>query len=293
MSWHYPSGTSQLWGAIIVTVLVGFGIMFALLQAPPRMRRWVVGAATFVAGAIYVAYYLWPKAQGRGPTDLPVGMKESVGFWLQDAVAQVGDISQTLTVFLLGLGIYSLVHIHSKRLFRMQKDWSFSLVLLISMAVMIGFGYYNYWLTNYSSESIALQDYAGWHWPTYFTDFLFDGLLQQMDAAMFSIIAFYILSAAFRAFRVRSVEATILLSAALIIMLGIMGAVEYKWNSGVDAIAHGNAFIQNFELTEITKWISNTIQTSSLRALDFGVGLGALAMGLRLWLSLERGGISS
>jgi hypothetical protein len=46
----------------------------------------------------------------------------------------------------------------------------------------------------------------------------------------------------------------------------------------------------NFTLTEIAKWIKDTFQTSSLRGIDFGVGIGALAMGLRLWLSLERQG---
>jgi hypothetical protein len=37
-------------------------------------------------------------------------------------------------------------------------------------------------------------------------------------------------------------------------------------------------------------WLRNTFQVPSIRGIDFGVGIGALAMGLRLWLSLERTG---
>jgi hypothetical protein len=118
-------------------------------------------------------------------------------------------------------------------------------------------------------------------------------MLQQMDAAMFSLIAFFILSAAYRAFRARSVEATVLLMAALIVILSLMGALSSLWGSGVDVIAgknHPNSFVENFQLATIAKWIKDTLQTSSIRGLDFGVGIGLLAMALRLWLSLEQMG---
>jgi hypothetical protein len=116
-------------------------------------------------------------------------------------------------------------------------------------------------------------------------------MLQQMDAAMFSLIAFFILSAAYRAFRVRSVEATILLATALLFIVSLMGIVEPLWNqiSGTDP----SSFRYNFSLTSISSWMTRSVQTPSIRAIDFGIGIGALAMGLRLWLSLEKAGTSS
>jgi hypothetical protein len=277
------NGSTNLWLGIFGALVFGFGMMAAFMAAPTRLRRPIVATFTFVAGLVYVAYFFWPTAQDRKPTELPLNFHESVAFWLQDAVTTVGGVANILTAFLLGLGIYSLLRIHFRRLVAMQKDWFFSLVLLLSMLAMIIVGYWNWHVVKFVPNGTQLTAF----------DFLFNGLLQQMDAAMFSIIAFYILSAAYRAFRVRSVEATVLLSAALIVMLSLMGAVEYMWNQGVHGMLGNGAFSDNFTLTEISKWIRDTFQNSGLRALDFGVGLGALAMGLRLWLSLERGGVSS
>jgi len=48
----------------------------------------------------------------------------------------------------------------------------------------------------------------------------FRGFLTSLNATMFSLIAFYIVSAAYRAFRVRSVEAGVMMITAAIIMLG-------------------------------------------------------------------------
>jgi len=291
--WSAPNGSTKLWGLLAGTVIVGIILTFVLMQAPPRARRYIIGVFTFLSGLIYVMYFFWPTPQSRGPNDLPVGFQETIGFWLQDAVTAVGDLSNTLTAFLLGLGIYSLLRIHSKRLFSGHKDSFFSAILLFSMVLMIVFGYWDWYDNKFAADAAQYQFEAHWHWWNYANYFLFDGLLQQMDAAMFSIIAFYILSAAYRAFRIRSVEATVLLATALIVMLSLMGAVEFFWNNGVDSLGHGNLFMDNFKLTEISKWIRDTFQNSGLRALDFGVGLGALAMGLRLWLSLERGGVSA
>src|SRR2546421_127936 len=98
--WSAPNGSAGLWGGIAATVIFGF----------------IIGVFTFFAGLLYVLYFFWPTPQSRGPSDLPAGPVETVSFWLQDAVAAVGDLSNTLTAFLLGLGIYSLVRIHSKRM---------------------------------------------------------------------------------------------------------------------------------------------------------------------------------
>ncbi|HVL38280.1 MAG TPA: hypothetical protein VM328_02705 [Fimbriimonadaceae bacterium] len=290
-----PPGSTELWIKIGLALVFGFGMMIAFMAAPTRARRPIVATFTFLAGLFWVLYYLWPTAANRSPDDIPRDLSESVAFWLEDAVPIVGGFANILTAFLLGLGIYSLVRIHSKKLAKMQKDWPFSLVLLLSMVFMVVFGYMDWYQRKIAEGGSRFELPENWGLVQYGKDLFFDGLLQQMDAAMFSLIAFFILSAAYRAFRIRSVEATILLSAALIVLLSLLGGVEFFWNERIRDVTGGNPdhFANNFTLTSVAAWIRGTFQTPSLRAIEFGIGIGALAMGLRLWLSLERGGVSS
>jgi len=178
----------------------------------------------------------------------------------------------------------------------MQKDWFFNFVLFGSSLIMVFVGYLD-WASRQGPNGPKLDDAANWMRINYAFDFFFQGALQQMDAAMFSIIAFFILSAAYRAFRIRSIEATVLLATALVVMLSLMGAVTNAWQGGIDHLAGApqnlhaqDAFVQNFSLDTIRTWLTNTVQTPSIRGIDFGIGIGSLAMGLRLWLSLERTG---
>ncbi len=300
--WNAPHGSGELWIKIFLAFAAGIALIFGLMAAPARMRRPIVSVFTFVGGLFYVLYYVWPAPVDRQPTEAPLNAAESMGFWLTDALPVVAKFSNVLSGFLLGLGIFSLLRVHGRRLFKMQKDWFFSLVLILSIVLMVVVGYWD-WMTRLGENSSRLQDPAKWTSINVARDFVFDGMLQQMDAAMFSLIAFYILSAAYRAFRIRSIEATILLATALIVILSLMGAVEYLWGQGIasmagyggDAVAmnEANSFANNFTLTTIRGWIQSTVQTPSIRAIDWGIGIGALAMGLRLWLSLERTGGSS
>ena len=289
--WSAPNGSNRLWIALALCVVAGFGLILALIGAPVRARRPIVAFFTFLAGGFYVLYYFWPRTIDRQPTDLPRNGLEGVSFFLEDAMPVVANFTNILAGFLLGLGIYSLWRVHGRKLAKMQKDWFFSFVLLASSIVMVVIGYVD-WAGRQGPAGPKLDDPANWHAINYAKDFLFEGFLQQMDAAMFSIIAFFILSAAYRAFRIRSIEATVLLASALVVMLSLMGAVTNAWQGGIDTMAHHDpaSFAQNFSLDAVRGWLTNNVQTPSIRGIDFGIGIGSLAMGLRLWLSLEKTG---
>lgn len=293
--WSDPSGSNELRLKLILAFLGGLALVFALTRIPTRSRRPIVVTATFLAGLYWVAYFLWPTPFNRQPNDLPLNAVEGVAFWLEDAKPVVGTFANILTAFLLGLGVYSILRIHLGRFFKRQRDWGFSLVLLISLFAMVFFGYVDWYQTEYGPQKALLVNPANWGLIQYGRDLLFDGLLQEMDAAMFSLIAFFILSAAYRAFRIRSIEATILLATALIVMLSLMGAVDYVSSNLINNVTGNNpdSFLNNLKLGEIARWLQQNVQSPGLRAIDFGIGIGALAMGLRLWLSLEKGGVSA
>jgi hypothetical protein len=289
--WNGANGSTDLWIKIVVALVLGIASIFALMAAPARVRRPIVVFVTFISGLFYVLYYFWPRPIDKDAGEIPQAGVEAVSFWFSDALTVVADFTIILSGLLLGLGIYSLLRVHGRRLIKLQKDWGFSAVLILSMVLMVIFGYGD-WLSRRGEAGSRLAEQANWGPVNYASDFLFDGLLQQMDAAMFSLIAFFILSAAYRAFRIRSIEATILLATALIMILSLMGAVQYMSNQAIESVAGPNpdAFARNFSLTAVAGWISTNIQTPAIRVIDIGIGIGALAMGLRLWLSLEKSG---
>ena len=279
---------------IFVTIIVGVIGVMLLMRVPTRARRPIVWTFTFLSGSFYVIYFLWPEPVNPGANDIPRNFVEGGGFFMHDALPKVADIANVLTYLLLCLGIYSLVSIHLKRWMKKQKDWAFSVVLLLSMLAMVGVGYADYIQKEFQDPEGKLTRAENWGTVNYIYDLLFDGLIQQMDAAMFSMIAFFILSAAYRAFRIRSVEATVMMASALILMLSLMGAVDFFWTGLLDRATGENPahFLNNFRLDVVAGWVKSYMQIPAIRALDFGVGLGALAMGLRIWLGLERGGVS-
>lgn len=299
--WAEPAGSTALFLKIGVGLVIGIAMIFLLTMLPAQARRPLVVSVTFLAGLFWVMLWLWPSPQDRGPNDLPVGFTEQVGFWLADTTGEIGNVSNILTAFLLTLGVFSLFRMHITRLVKKQKNWFFSGVLLIAAVAMTIAGYWD-WVTelglqktNPERAALLATDQSSWYTARYARDFLFDGLLQIMDAAMFSIIAFYILSAAYRAFRIRSIEATILLASALLVMLNLLGLAEFYWSQGVNVLTGNDpaSFWNNLKLSEISGFIRQNLQSPGLRAIDFGIGIGMLAMALRLWLGLERGGVSS
>lgn len=292
--WNAPNGSAKLWIGIVVAFLAGVALIFGLMNAPTNLRRPIVAGFTFLSGLFYVLYWIYPSPVAREADSAPRNALESFSFWLTDAQPRVADFTNIIGGTLIGLGIYSLLRIHLRRLLKAQKDWGYSAVLIVALVLMTIFGYAD-WIQRQSPEGGQLPYIAGpgWGIAQYGRDLLFDGLLQNMDAAMFSVIAFYILSAAYRAFRARSVEATILLITALIVLLSLMGLVEFYWNKVVVGGLTGGdpqSVANNLKLSSIAKWLKDNIQTPSIRGIDFGVGVGLLAMALRLWLSLEKMG---
>jgi hypothetical protein len=185
---------------------------------------------------------------------------------------RVSDWATILQAFALGLGIYSLLTVHLKNIALKRTGWGNSLTLIIAIVAM-------------ASTYIA-KDYVKTGPVVQFNDVLYNGLMKSLDATMFSIIAFYIVSAAYRAFRIRSVEATILLVAAALVMLGNVpiGQALTNW------IPKGPTDVAgNFRIENIAQWILKRASSPATMAIDFGLGVGALATALRLWLSLEKG----
>jgi len=208
------------------------------------MKKTLPLVLAFVFGVIYVIQYYVP---GYAST------------WLANKTAEWGIV---LGFFIYPLAIYSFLYYHLIKIVRKAPKWQYSIITIVAMAGMIFAGFYVNWATNAKS----LGD------PDYIFQRLYDYLLVPLEATMFSLLAFYIASAAARAFRARNVEATLLLITAVVIMLS--------------RVTIGQAMLA--QLPAIGDWILDWPNTAARRAILIGIGLGGAATALKILLGIER-----
>ncbi len=98
---------------------------------------------------------------------------------------------------------------------------------------------------------------------------------------MYALLAFFIASASYRAFRAKNVDATILLTAAGIILLGrtFLGALITSW------MPESLSF---FKIDNLAIWLMTFPNTAGQRAIMIGIALGVVSMSLRIIVGIER-----
>jgi cytochrome bd-type quinol oxidase subunit 2 len=161
-----------------------------------------------------------------------------------------------VSAFALVLGVGSFVMYHTEKLRRRRAGWLYSIVALVAAAVSTVVG-----LAWGVKQTSPLQNY------------IFTPLLVPLNASMFAILAFYMASAAYRAFRARTRESALLLIAAFIVMLGMVPIGAAIWG----------------KLPDLAEWILSVPNMAAKRAITFGVALGGIATALKVILGIERG----
>lgn len=288
--WQLPEANRGIYATLVVLgafVLV-LGLIPVLQALPPRGRRAIVVTVTFLAGLLFAAEFFLPVDwRAIFPKDDPTRN------FLTPAIQPAQNVLQTIGALALGLGTYGLVRLHLRNVVQRRTQWGYSVVLLVAFLTMATFSIAN---TLAERQLLKLEGTPQRVLERGFT-ILFDYTLVQLDAAMFSLIAFYIFSAAYRAFRIRSIEASILMFTAMVVMIGVvpLGAyISYQLlglpqGPAPEGAGVGTQIIHSLDLPDIANWILFTLNAPAQRAIEFGVGIGGLAMAIRLWLSLERG----
>jgi len=154
----------------------------------------------------------------------------------------------------LGLGFVNLTAIHWKYIQRKREGWIYSVLLLVVMYAYVALGMY--------------QQHTG----TQF-NWIYQNVMTTLGAAIFSLLAFFITSASYRAFRIRTKEATILLVMAVFMMLArapIGDAIWGNWSEFAN------------------QWIMGTLNMAGMRGIQLGAAVGGFAVALRILLGLER-----
>ena len=147
------------------------------------MNRFVPWLITLIAGTAMIADYFVPH---RTFTAITSEMKQ----WGLIVVA-----------FTYVLGVANVLRIQGKKIARRDPDWPYGIVLVVCLVGMASIGI------------------LGSHQDGLFI-WLYNSVYDPLAATMFSLLAFFITSAAYRAFRARSTQAVLLLTAAILVMLG-------------------------------------------------------------------------
>ena len=196
---------------------------------------------------------------------IPTIITAIVGFWIiiDNFVKQpfLNSWSSTfqnwgivVAAFALGLAAVNLLRIHGKRVLEKKKGWIESTVLLIGLFGMVFTGIF---------AGTASQSFL----------FLFRNFHQPLSAAMFSLLVFFIASASFRAFRARSVEASVLLLCGVLLMLGRAPIGE----------------VISPYFPKIADWLMQVPNLAGNRGIMIGAAVGIVAVCLRVLIGIDRG----
>ena len=178
-------------------------------------------------------------------------------------------VNWTLIVwpFATVLAVATLVQTHWARIQRRSEHWQYSYVVFAGIIAMAAIGVP-----------------FGMKHPIF--EWLFKNVQVPMGATMFSLLAFFIASAAFRAFRARTFEATLLLVTALIVMMGNVPVGDLIWNQ----VMAWSPWTD--KVSEASQWILDNPNLSARRGIILGISLGGISQSIRIILGIERSYLS-
>lgn len=208
------------------------------------MRRQLPLILCFVSGLVMIVQFFVPH-----PPFNTIYDKVSLEWW------------RIVGMFALVLAVGNLINTHYFRIKRKGENWPYSIAVFVGLIGMTAVGLIN----GFNGSKFQ---------------WLFYNIQVPMDAAMFSILAFFVASASYRAFRARTFEATLLLVAAILVMLGNMPVGIMIWSK----ISSSTPLLPK----QMKDWIMEVPNLASQRGIILGLSLGAISQSLRIILGIER-----
>jgi len=220
------------------------------MTAKPKMTPYeiILQIIIFSTGFFYAfTYYVKVSA----PVDLQAIADNSLAYLT----------AMIITAF--AIGIINLTRIHYRNIKLKRPDWKFSVVLIGSLYGMAIFSMIS---SPFQLDPQAIVIPAGLiNFIQPIWGFLYYNVMISINTSIFSLLAFFIASAAFRAFKVRTLESTILLTAGLLVIIGEAPIADLMWP--------GFSAIQN--------WIMLIPNTAGQRGILIGAALSIIAFSAR------------
>jgi len=219
------------------------------------MRRRIPMIITFVVGLALIVAMFIPHAPFSS---------------LDENLSVYFDI---IAVFAFILGGGNLLRVHLMKIQTKKRDWQYSIICVVGFVFMLIIGF----LKVGGPPGLSGDFLAEGSWFR----FMFEAVFNPLQATMFSLLAFYVASASYRAFRAKTKEATILLVSAFIILVGRTPIGHYftSWLPEQLSFLH---------IPTLANWIMGWPNTAGQRAIMIGIALGVISTSLRIILGIER-----
>jgi len=232
-------------------------------------RRLIVKLLTLVAGLFFILEFLMPGNRPGWFDSLPAPLRGILEFlirgndqnFLSPLVPAANTILMVVSAMAFLLGPISLVRSHLARIVRRQPGVFYSITFLVFLV----FGVVATAVEKVESLKL-LYNVA------------FYGFGLALGATSMAILAFYLMSAAYRAFRLNNLDAGVMMGSAVIVLLGLVPLGDY--------LTH--ALPEWLQLGFWAKKILEVPNVAVQRAVLIGAVAGAFAAGLRQWLGLGK-----
>ena len=213
------------------------------------------------------------------------------------------------------LGAINLLQLHLNKAINKRPHWQFSIITVASFLLMIIFGFI------YNGSDVAMGPHLKEKGSAFY--WMFQNIYLPLGATMFALLAFFVASASYRAFKIRNFEATLLLISGIFLMIGRVpiGQLIPWWMALEIYICLLFAVIANrfkdkkimlysmlgtmivfpfliiffnlthlsiFKIPEFQEWIMAVPATSGSRAIMIGIALGTIAQSYRIITGRER-----
>lgn len=171
----------------------------------------------------------------------------------------LGQVLVDWAVILAGvaliLGVVNLLLVHFRKVRMRRPGWPYSIVLLVSLWIVLVLGLLD--PAGPQSENVL---------------WIFHTIQVPLQSAFFALMAFFMLTATYRAFRVRRLESLLFIGSGLVVLLGTTAAGTSLWEG----------------FGTIRAWILSVPAMAGARGILIGVALASVIMGLRLLLGIDR-----
>lgn len=198
-------------------------------------------------------------------------------------ITTLQDWFMIISGFAIILGQISLFQSNIGKIQDRAEGWVFYLIGLISFMIMLLTGIL--WGTQEYAGILGhgteLMHILGPDEGLKPFDYLFEWAYMPLSSTLFSLLAFFIASAAYRAFIIRSFESNLLMITAVIVILGrtSFGGMLTSWLP---------ESLKFWHLPNLSDFIMEFPNSAAQRAIMISASLGIIGSSLRIILGIER-----